>query len=113
MQDFPFYTQRTILMSAHHIIPLKTLLSTTLALVVLTVATVGVFYIHIPSPFDVVVALLLASFKATLVGMFFMGLYYDEKFNTVVLLFSFLFFIVFVGITLLDTMFRDGPILVW
>lgn len=109
---FPFI-QRTYFMSAHHIIPLKTLLTTTLALVVLTIATVGVFYIHIPSPFDVVVAILLASFKATLVGMFFMGLYYDEKFNTVVLLFSFLFFIVFVGITLLDTMFRDGPILVW
>lgn len=100
-------------MSAHHIIPLKTLLSTTLALVVLTIATVGMFYVPIPAPFDVVVALLLASFKATLVGMFFMGLYYDEKFNTVVLVFSFLFFFIFIGITLLDTMFRDGPTIVW
>ncbi|MFW6347812.1 MAG: cytochrome C oxidase subunit IV family protein [Cyclonatronaceae bacterium] len=100
-------------MSAHHIIPLKTLLSTTLALVVLTVATVGAFYISFPAPFDIIVALLLATFKATLVGMFFMGLYYDEKFNTVVLLFSFAFFLVFIGITLLDTMFRDGSIIVW
>ncbi len=100
-------------MSAHHIIPLKTLLSTTLALLVLTVATVLVFYINIPAPFDVIVALLLATFKATLVGMFFMGLYYDEKFNTVVLIFSFLFFIVFIGITLLDTMYRDSGIGVW
>jgi cytochrome c oxidase subunit 4 len=100
-------------MSGHHIIPLKTLLSTTLALLVLTIATVGVFYLNIPAPFDVVVALLLATFKATLVGMFFMGLYYDEKFNTVVLVFSFLFFFVFVGITLLDTMYRDSGISIW
>ncbi|MCH8557782.1 MAG: cytochrome C oxidase subunit IV family protein [Balneolia bacterium] len=100
-------------MSAHHIIPMKTLISTTVALVVLTIVTVAVFYLPIPAPFDVVVAILLASFKATLVGMFFMGLYYDEKFNTVVLIFSFLFFLVFVGITLLDTMFRDTGISVW
>ncbi len=100
-------------MSGHHIIPMKTLISTSLALVVLTIVTVAVFYLPIPAPFDVVVALLLASFKATLVGMFFMGLYYDEKFNTVVLMFSFLFFIVFIGITLLDTLFRDSGISVW
>ena len=100
-------------MSSHHAIPLKTLLSTTLALVVLTIVTIGVFYLSIPAPFDVVVAILLASFKATLVGMFFMGLYYDEKFNTVVLLFSFLFFLVFIGITLLDTLFRDSAMTIW
>jgi len=92
---------------------MKTLLSTALALVVLTVVTVAVFYLPIPAPFDVIIALLLASFKATLVGMFFMGLYYDEKFNTVVLVFSFIFFVVFVGITLLDTMYRDVGISVW
>jgi len=100
-------------MSGHHIIPLKTLISTTLALLVLTIATVGVFYLSIPSPFDVIVALLLASFKATLVGMFFMGLYYDEKFNSVVLIFSFIFFLVFVGITFLDTNFREATISIW
>ncbi len=100
-------------MSAHHAIPLKTLLSTTLALVVLTVVTIAVFYLNIPAPFDVVVALFLATFKATLVAMFFMGLYYDEKFNTVVLIFSFLFFFVFIGITLLDTLFRESSISIW
>ncbi|AXJ02212.1 cytochrome c oxidase subunit 4 [Cyclonatronum proteinivorum] len=100
-------------MSAHHIIPLKTLISTTLALVVLTVVTVAVFYLNIPAPFDVIVALLLATFKATLVAMFFMGLYYDEKFNSVVLVFSIIFFLVFVGITLLDTSFRDAGINIW
>jgi len=100
-------------MSGHHIIPLKTLLFTTLALVVLTVITVAVFYLNIPAPFDVVVALLLATFKATLVAMFFMGLYYDEKFNTVVLVFSLIFFLVFIGITLLDTNFRYQTISIW
>ncbi len=100
-------------MSAHHIIPLKTLIGTAIALTILTVITVAVFYLNIPAPFDVVVALLLASFKAALVGAFFMGLYYDDKFNTVVLIFSFIFFFVFVGITLLDTMFRDASVIVW
>ncbi|MCH8567585.1 MAG: cytochrome C oxidase subunit IV family protein [Balneolales bacterium] len=100
-------------MSSHHIIPLKVLLSTTFALIVLTVITVGVFYVNIPPPFDVIVAIILATFKATLVAMFFMGLYYDEKFNTVVLVFSLLFFLVFVGITMLDTMFRDTGLNIW
>jgi cytochrome c oxidase subunit 4 len=100
-------------MSGHHVIPMKALMSTTLALLVLTILTVGVFYFDIPSPFDVIVAMLLASVKATLVAMFFMGLYYDEKVNTLVLVFSFIFFFVFVGITLLDTLFRDSSFGIW
>jgi cytochrome c oxidase subunit 4 len=100
-------------MSGHHIIPLKTLISTTISLLLLTIVTVGVFYLEIPAPFDVVVALILASTKAVLVAMFFMGLYYDDKFNSIVLIFSFIFFLVFVGITLLDTMFRDSTMSIW
>lgn len=100
-------------MSGHHIIPLKTLLSTTLALLILTIVTVWVFYFNIPAPFDVVVAIFLATFKATLVSLFFMGLYYDEKFNSLVLIFAFLFFFVFIGITLLDTLFRDATFAIW
>lgn len=100
-------------MSGHHVIPLKTLLSTTIALVVLTIVTVAVFLMNIPAPFDVILAILLATFKASLVAMFFMGLYYDEKFNTVVLVFSLIFFLVFIGITLLDTNFRYQTISIW
>lgn len=100
-------------MSGHHIIPFKVLLNTTIALLALTIVTVGVFYLDIPAPFDVVVAIILASSKATIVAMFFMGLYYDDKFNTIVLIFSLIFLLVFVGITLLDTLFRDSTMAIW
>lgn len=96
-------------MSGHHIISLKYLVGTALALLVLTFLTVAVAYIHIPEPFNLIVAIGIAVVKATLVGAFFMGLFWDKKINTIALLMSFLFFFIMVGITLLDTLFRDKP----
>jgi cytochrome c oxidase subunit IV len=96
-------------MSGHHIISLKYLIGTSLALLVLTFLTVAVAYIHIPDPFNIIVAIGIAVLKATLVAAFFMGLFWDKKINTMALLMSFLFFIIMVGITMLDTMFRDDP----
>ncbi|MEX0686647.1 MAG: cytochrome C oxidase subunit IV family protein [Balneolales bacterium] len=96
-------------MSAHHALPLNTLLYTAGALLILTIITVAVTWLHIPEPFNVVVALGIATIKATLVALIFMNLYWDNKFNTVVFLSSIVFFLVFVLITLLDTLFRDVP----
>jgi cytochrome c oxidase subunit IV len=96
-------------MSGHHIISLKYLLGTAFGLLILTILTVAVYFIHIPYPFNIIVALGIATLKATLVAAFFMGLYWDKKINTMALLFSFLFFFIMVGITMLDTMFRDDP----
>ena len=96
-------------MSGHHIISLKYLFGTAIALVILTILTVAVAYIHIPYPFNLFVAIWIAVLKATLVAAFFMGLVWDKKINTIALLMSFLFFIIMVGITLLDTMFREQP----
>jgi cytochrome c oxidase subunit IV len=96
-------------MSGHHIISLKYLFGTAIALVILTILTVAVAYIHIPYPFNLFVAIGIAVLKATLVAAFFMGLVWDKKINTIALLMSFLFFIIMVGITLLDTMFREQP----
>lgn len=96
-------------MSGHHIISMKYLLGTAIALVILTVLTVAVAYIHIPEPFNLIVAIGIAVLKATLVAAFFMGLVWDKKINTMALLFAFLFFIIMVGITMTDTMFRDDP----
>lgn len=88
---------------------MKYLLGTAIALVILTVLTVAVAYIHIPEPFNLIVAIGIAVLKATLVAAFFMGLVWDKKINTMALLFAFLFFIIMVGITMTDTMFRDDP----
>lgn len=82
-------------------------------LLVLTFLTVAVTWINIPEPFNVVVAIAIAILKAALVAMFFMNLYWDSKFNTVVFLMSILFLIIFVSITLLDTMFRDAGLPVY
>jgi cytochrome c oxidase subunit IV len=98
---------------SHHIIPLRALIATGLALTVLTVLTVAVYYIHFPDPINIIVALSIAIVKATLVGAIFMGLYWDNKFNTLILLMAFLFFFVFVGITMLDTMFRDPSMIIY
>jgi cytochrome c oxidase subunit 4 len=96
-------------MSSHHIISLKYLFGTAFALLILTGLTVAVAYIHIPAPFNIIVAIGIAVLKASLVAAFFMGLYWDKKINTIALLLSVVFFTLMVGITLLDTLYRDKP----
>ena len=76
----------------------------------LTVITVAVTYIHFPEPWNIVVALAIALVKATLVAAFFMNLYWDSKFNGILLITSILFFILMIAITLLDTLYRTDPI---
>lgn len=93
-------------MSGHHISSDKTLLSVAGALLVLTILTVGVHYIHIPDPFSIIVAMGIAIAKATLVALFFMNLYWDDRFNTLLFVASIAFFALLVGFTLLDTLFR-------
>ena len=93
-------------MNEHHISTDKTLLGVAFGLLILTVLTVAVHFIHIPGPWSIVVAMGIAIFKATLVALFFMNLYWDERFNTMLLISSLLFFVLLVGFTLIDTLFR-------
>lgn len=93
-------------MSGHHISTDKTLLGVAGGLLILTILTVAVHYIHIPGPWSIIVAMAVAIFKATLVAAFFMNLYWDTKFNSMLLISSILFFALLVGFTLLDTLFR-------
>lgn len=93
-------------MSGHHISSDKTLLGVAGALLILTILTVAVHYIHIPDPWSIIVAMGIAIFKATLVALFFMNLYWDERFNSLLLISSLAFFALLVGFTLLDTLFR-------
>jgi cytochrome c oxidase subunit 4 len=93
-------------MSGHHISTDKTLLGVAGGLLILTVLTVAVHYIHIPEPFSIIVAMGIAVFKATLVALFFMNLYWDQRFNTMLFISSILFLVLLVGFTLLDTLSR-------
>ena len=97
-------------MTGHHISSAKLLWGIAISLFVLTFLTVGVFELHLPDPWNILLALVIAGFKAFLVAAFFMNLWWDDKFNLLLLLMSVLFFIILIGITLLDTMFRIDPV---
>lgn len=80
------------------------------ALLFLTFLTVFVTWVHIPGPWNVIVAIGIAALKATLVAMFFMNLWWDSKFNLILLVTSLIFLFLLVGMTLLDTLFRNDPV---
>lgn len=97
-------------MSGHHISSNKTLLSVAGALLVLTILTVAVHYLALPHPYSIIVAMIVAVTKATLVALFFMNLYWDSKFNTMLFIASLAFLALLVGLTMLDTLFREMPV---
>lgn len=94
----------------HHITSTKQLWLIGGALTVLTILTVVVSSLPIPSPLDIIVALSIALVKAFLVAAFFMGLYWDYKFNSMLLIGAVVFFILMVGVTLLDTLYRNDVV---
>jgi cytochrome c oxidase subunit 4 len=94
----------------HHISSDKLLLGVGGGLLILTIVTVGVYYLALPHPWSIIVAMLVAVFKASLVALFFMNLYWDDKFNLMALVFSFIFFALLVGLTMMDTLFRVIPV---
>ena len=97
-------------MSGHHISSAKFLWGVAIALFLLTFLTVAVTWIHIPGPWNVVVAIGIAIVKATIVALFFMNLYWDSRFNLLLFIMSLVFFLLLVGITLLDTLYRVDPV---
>ena len=72
------------------------------ALIVLTVATVGQSYIDL-GRLNLIVVILIATMKASLVVSFFMHLRYDNKFNALIFISGLLFIGVFFAYTMNDT----------
>jgi cytochrome c oxidase subunit 4 len=68
------------------------------ALIVLTLLTVKVSYYDF-GPANIVIALLIATMKASLVAAFFMHLRHDKLFNTIAFLAAFLFLAIFILLT--------------
>ena len=91
----------------HHVASAKQLWAVGTALLILTFLTVFVSSMGLPSPFDILSAMAIALTKAFLVAAFVMGLYWDTKFNSMLLIGALAFFILMVSITLLDTLYRD------
>ena len=90
----------------HHIIPLSTYIMVFSLLLVMTVVTVFSAQYDFGS-FNIVLALLIASFKSSLVLLFFMHLYYDNKVNLALILGSVVFLALFIGLTMIDVTRRQ------
>jgi cytochrome c oxidase subunit 4 len=97
-------------MSGHHISSAKFLWGVGASLFVLTFLTVAVTWVQIPEPWNVVVAIGIAVVKALVVVAFFMNLWWDSKFNSMLFVMSIIFFLLLIGITLLDTLYRVDPV---
>jgi cytochrome c oxidase subunit IV len=85
-----------------HVMPLGTLAAVLLALLVLTVITVGAAHYDLGG-FSLLVAIGIATIKASLVVLFFMHLRYDNPLYALILVTAFLFLAIFLGAVLLDT----------
>lgn len=94
--------------AGHHIVSKWTYIKVFIALVVLTIITVLAAQVHFGPILGIIVAVAIASAKASLVVMYFMGLKYDSGVNTLVFLTGLGFVAVFLAFTLIDTSYR-GP----
>ena len=81
--------------SEPHVSPLSVYYTVFGSLIVLTFVTVGVSHLGLPPTLSIIVAMAVATLKATLVGTWFMHLLHDTKFNVLVFLASFWFMAVF------------------
>lgn len=80
------------------------------ALLILTIITVlTAHYLYLGNKWNLIIALVIACTKATLVFAYFMHLRYDKLMNTVVVASCLFAVILFLGITLLDTGNRNIP----
>ena len=90
-----------------HITPMKYYWGVLGALLFLTCLTVGVSELGLPMPYSIIIALLVASVKATLVVTVFMHLIWDKKLNTVVFLVGVVWMVIFFSLTMVDMLSRD------
>ena len=86
-----------------HIATVKTLLTAWIALMVLTVITVGATRIDLGANYNLAFAMAIAVVKATVVLLFFMHLRYDKLFHSVMIVGGILAAALFVGFTLMDS----------
>jgi cytochrome c oxidase subunit 4 len=85
-----------------HIVPVWLLAAVFAALIALTGLTVTAAQIDLGN-LNLYIALAIAALKASLVVMFFMHLYWDRPFNSMVFVGCLMFVTLFIGITLTDS----------
>ncbi|HKI11445.1 MAG TPA: cytochrome C oxidase subunit IV family protein [Candidatus Acidoferrum sp.] len=91
--------------NSEHIVPPTTYLAIILTLLVLTATTVGAAFINLHR-FNIVVALAIATLKATLVVLFFMHAKYSPKRTKLIILAGIFWLALLLGMTLSDYITR-------
>ena len=98
--------------SSHHISPVSLYWAVWIGLMILTVITVLAYYIPLRlnvslGAANVIIAMAIATTKASLVVLYFMQLKYEKKFLAIAFLSSLIFLGLFLGFTMLDINTRD------
>ena len=95
-------------MDAHHADDIRSHVKTYYmvfgALMVLTVITVGVSYLHAPLALAILIALVVATIKGSLVALFFMHLSHERKLIYYVLMLTVIFFVFLMFVPLLTNL---------
>ncbi len=89
----------------HHILPVKVGMTVWIGLMILTAVTIWVAQYDL-GIWNFTIGMFIATVKASLVALFFMGLKYDVIENRVIFITSFVFFAIFMVLTLSDFEFR-------
>ena len=96
---------------SEHIVPPKVYIGIFLSLMVLTAATVAAAYVNL-GPFNIVIALAIASLKATLVVLYFMHARYSPKRTHMVIIAAVFWLAIMLALTLSDYVTRDRDVAV-
>jgi len=91
---------------SEHIVPVRVYLAIFSTLIFLTVLTTWVAFIDL-GPANIVVALLIAGTKATLVVLFFMHVCYSKRIIWLTVFSGLLWMAILLGLTLADIFSRD------
>jgi len=92
-------------MSAEHVVPVRIYLIIFVTLLVLTGVTTAVAYVNL-GPLNVVVMLLIAFFKASLVILYFMHVRFTSRLTQVAAASGFVWLGILIGLTLSDVLTR-------
>lgn len=91
-----------------HIVPFSTYRNVFLALVVLTVFTVAIAQVDFGN-MNLVIAMVVASFKAGIVAMYFMHLKYENPITWLYVFFPLFLLALMIGLIFLDNPLRGNP----
>ena len=91
--------------STHHIVPIPVYLGVFFALIVGTIVTTLVAYVDL-GPFNIVVALIVAVCKATLVVLFFMHVKYSPRLTKLVVISGIFWLVILLTMTETDLLTR-------